>query len=119
MAISLSATLSVVLGQHSISPASQVLFLKAEESMKNNRTSDLEYLIEEIPARLYDAMLDPVAVAKNPMGAILIKEVAAGRQTIDQLLANVRKLAIINPRLKRQPTSITTVSVTSNEARLR
>lgn len=86
--------------------------------MRNNRTADVEYLIEEIPARLYDAGFDPVVVAKNQMGAILIKEVAAGRQTIDQLIANVRKLAIINQRLKRQPTVITTVRVTSNDARI-
>jgi len=66
---------------------------------------------------LEQAGLDPLAVADNKMCQICVREVAQGRWSIRQFVANVKKLAIINPRLKRQPTVITTVGVISNESK--
>ena len=72
-----------------------------------------ELTVDYVIDALADAGLDAVAVSKNPMCVTLLSGVMQGEGTLSGFIANVKKVAILNPSLRRTKTEIKTVSVTT------
>lgn len=57
-------------------------------------------LITEIQHEIRDCGVDPIEFAKTGMAVEMIRCLIIGRWSMPQFKANVRKIAILNPKLK-------------------